>query len=334
MAVVDGLANASGDIVLLVAVNRSQTTRIFGRLSRHRIRALDTTVTGIARVSGGRLASILTRFRRRTRRFTTLGVGTGSCLHSMLIGTLNRRHTTDLLRSVLRAHSATDNVRALGFVRPRDTTSLVHSRRPRVVTAVLIRLGHTRTTSVLTLFSRHLHRSIVLHVTAFNNIRPTTLTRLARMLGNLLSNRGLGHDGVNNIEATTRVVGLVGARRRRTIVATIHRFSNRLTRGVVSRVFLFRGLISISSHDVRHLLRRISSRSLLVTLGKTRRPLHRGFLHGVSRHTTSVLHSSLTGHNPIHLSRIRGRRGTVLLVIHHLTRANRVMVNDNRSACI
>jgi flagellar motor switch protein FliG len=319
----DGVGRAA---VLLLTLGEEDAAQVLKHMGPKEVQKLGNAMATIANISQAQVNGVLGDFLDAAGRHSSLGVDSAEFIRKVLVRALGEDKASSVVERILYGGSA-QGLETLKWMEPRAVAAMVRNEHPQIIAIVLSYLDADQSAGVLAQLPERLRPDVLMRIATLDAVQPAALQRLNEVIEQQLSGSSVVQSAsVGGVKTAAEILNFMDSGQEGEIMERLKETDEALGQKIQDLMFVFDNLMDADDAGLQHLLREVSSESLVLALKGTDETLREKFFRNMSQRAGEMLREDLEAKGPVRLSDVETAQKEILAIARRMSDEGRIVL--------
>ncbi len=311
--------------ILLLSLGEQDAAEVMRHLGPKEVQKLGMAMASLSNISRTEVETVLHDFVHTAGNQTSLGVGSGEFVRSVLTKALGQDKAGTLIDRILLGGN-TKGLEGLKWMDPRSVVELIRLEHPQIIAIVLSYLDSDQSAEVLALLPEKVRLDVLLRIAALDGVPPSALQELNDVMEKKFAggSANLKSSSVGGLKSAANILNLMSASLGAAIMGQLKELDADLAQKLEDLMFVFEDLMEIEDRGIQRLLREVSSESLLIALKGSDEAMKERIYKNMSKRAAEMMRDDLEAKGPVKLSEVEAAQKEILTAARRLSEAGEI----------
>ena len=301
-------------------------------LGPREVQKLGAAMARMSHVSTDQAQTVLSDFRSRLERQTSLGVGSDQYIRAMLNKALGADKASTLIDRILHGGDSS-GLENLKWMDARSIADLIKLEHPQVLAMILAYMEPEQAGEVLHHLPERLVSEAMMRLASLETVQPAAIRELNDILEEQLSGetQSLQVASLGGPKAAAEVLNRLETSLSGSILEKMRENDSELAEKVQEKMFVFDDLIKLDDRSLQVLLREIPSEGFVTALKGASPGLREKFFTNMSKRAAEMMRDDLEAKGPVRVSEVEAAQKAILQIATRLDAAGQISLGSGSS---
>ncbi|MCK9187606.1 flagellar motor switch protein FliG [Acidithiobacillus sp.] len=318
--------------ILLLSLGEDEAAEVMRHLGPREVQKLGAAMARMSHVSTDQAQTVLSDFRSRLERQTSLGVGSDQYIRGMLNKALGADKASTLIDRILHGGDSS-GLENLKWMDARSIADLIKLEHPQVLAMILAYMEPEQAGEVLHHLPERLVSEAMMRLASLETVQPAAIRELNDILEEQLSGetQSLQVASLGGPKAAAEVLNRLETSLSGSILEKMRENDSELAEKVQEKMFVFDDLIKLDDRSLQVLLREIPSDGFVTALKGASPGLREKFFTNMSKRAAEMMRDDLEAKGPVRVSEVETAQKAILQIATRLDAAGQINLGNGSS---
>ncbi len=318
--------------ILLLSLGEDEAAEVMRHLGPREVQKLGAAMARMSHVSTDQAQTVLSDFRSRLERQTSLGVGSDQYIRAMLNKALGADKASTLIDRILHGGDSS-GLENLKWMDARSIADLIKLEHPQVLAMILAYMEPEQAGEVLHHLPERLVSEAMMRLASLETVQPAAIRELNDILEEQLSGetQSLQVASLGGPKAAAEVLNRLETSLSGSILEKMRENDSELAEKVQEKMFVFDDLIKLDDRSLQVLLREIPSEGFVTALKGASPGLREKFFTNMSKRAAEMMRDDLEAKGPVRVSEVEAAQKAILQIATRLDAAGQISLGSGSS---
>ena len=318
--------------ILLLSLGEDEAAEVMRHLGPREVQKLGAAMARMSHVSTDQAQTVLSDFRSRLERQTSLGVGSDQYIRAMLNKALGADKASTLIDRILHGGDSS-GLENLKWMDARSIADLIKLEHPQVLAMILAYMEPEQAGEVLHHLPERLVSEAMMRLASLETVQPAAIRELNDILEEQLSGetQSLQVASLGGPKAAAEVLNRLETSLSGSILEKMRENDSELAEKVQEKMFVFDDLIKLDDRSLQVLLREIPSEGFVTALKGASPGLRERFFANMSKRAAEMMRDDLDAKGPVRVSEVETAQKAILQIATRLDAAGQINLGNGSS---
>ncbi|MFA5730471.1 MAG: flagellar motor switch protein FliG [Acidithiobacillus sp.] len=318
--------------ILLLSLGEDEAAEVMRHLGPREVQKLGAAMARMSHVSTDQAQTVLSDFRSRLERQTSLGVGSDQYIRAMLNKALGADKASTLIDRILHGGDSS-GLENLKWMDARSIADLIKLEHPQVLAMILAYMEPEQAGEVLHHLPERLVSEAMMRLASLETVQPAAIRELNDILEEQLSGetQSLQVASLGGPKAAAEVLNRLETSLSGSILEKMRENDSELAEKVQEKMFVFDDLIKLDDRSLQVLLREIPSEGFVTALKGASPGLREKFFANMSKRAAEMMRDDLDAKGPVRVSEVETAQKAILQIATRLDAAGQINLGNGSS---
>ena len=318
--------------ILLLSLGEDEAAEVMRHLGPREVQKLGAAMARMSHVSTDQAQTVLSDFRSRLERQTSLGVGSDQYIRGMLNKALGADKASTLIDRILHGGDSS-GLENLKWMDARSIADLIKLEHPQVLAMILAYMEPEQAGEVLHHLPERLVSEAMMRLASLETVHPAAIRELNDILEEQLSGetQSLQVASLGGPKAAAEVLNRLETSLSGSILEKMRENDSELAEKVQEKMFVFDDLIKLDDRSLQVLLREIPSEGFVTALKGASPGLREKFFTNMSKRAAEMMRDDLEAKGPVRVSEVETAQKAILQIATRLDAAGQINLGNGSS---
>lgn len=319
------LSNREKAAVLIIALGKEHSARIYKKLSEEEIEQLTLAITSVRRVDAEQQEAVLQEFLDICIAQKYISEGGIDYARDVLEQALGSERAYELINRL----SSSLQVRPFDFVRKADAAQILNvlqNEHPQTIALTLSYLEPAQAAAVLRSLPSEKQVDVIARIASMGVTAPDFIKEAERILERKLSSMGMSEStAVGGVDAIVEIINSVDRGTEKFLLEQLEMHDGELAEEIRKRLFVFEDIARMSNQAIQRVLREIDNADLTVALKGTSQEVSKVILGNVSKRLQEMIREDMEMMGPVRVRDVEEAQQKIVNTIRRLEDAGEII---------
>ncbi|MHB1574237.1 MAG: flagellar motor switch protein FliG [Acidithiobacillus ferrooxidans] len=318
--------------ILLLSLGEDEAAEVMRHLGPREVQKLGAAMARMSHVSTDQAQTVLSDFRSRLERQTSLGVGSDQYIRAMLNKALGADKASTLIDRILHGGDSS-GLENLKWMDARSIADLIKLEHPQVLAMILAYMEPEQAGEVIHHLPERLVGEAMMRLASLETVQPAAIRELNDILEEQLSGetQSLQVASLGGPKAAAEVLNRLETSLSGSILEKMRENDSELAEKVQEKMFVFDDLIKLDDRSLQVLLREIPSEGFVTALKGASPGLREKFFTNMSKRAAEMMRDDLEAKGPVRVSEVEAAQKSILQIATRLDAAGQISLGSGSS---
>ncbi len=318
--------------ILLLSLGEDEAAEVMRHLGPREVQKLGAAMARMSHVSTDQAQTVLSDFRSRLERQTSLGVGSDQYIRAMLNKALGADKASTLIDRILHGGDSS-GLENLKWMDARSIADLIKLEHPQVLAMILAYMEPEQAGEVIHHLPERLVGEAMMRLASLETVQPAAIRELNDILEEQLSGetQSLQVASLGGPKAAAEVLNRLETSLSGSILEKMRENDSELAEKVQEKMFVFDDLIKLDDRSLQVLLREIPSEGFVTALKGASPGLREKFFTNMSKRAAEMMRDDLEAKGPVRVSEVEAAQKAILQIATRLDAAGQISLGSGSS---
>ncbi|MHB8224352.1 flagellar motor switch protein FliG [Acidithiobacillus sp.] len=318
--------------ILLLSLGEDEAAEVMRHLGPREVQKLGAAMARMSHVSTDQAQTVLSDFRSRLERQTSLGVGSDQYIRAMLNKALGADKASTLIDRILHGGDSS-GLENLKWMDARSIADLIKLEHPQVLAMILAYMEPEQAGEVIHHLPERLVSEAMMRLASLETVQPAAIRELNDILEEQLSGetQSLQVASLGGPKAAAEVLNRLETSLSASILEKMRENDSELAEKVQEKMFVFDDLIKLDDRSLQVLLREIPSEGFVTALKGASPGLREKFFTNMSKRAAEMMRDDLEAKGPVRVSEVEAAQKAILQIATRLDAAGQISLGSGSS---
>ena len=318
--------------ILLLSLGEDEAAEVMRHLGPREVQKLGAAMARMSHVSTDQAQTVLSDFRSRLERQTSLGVGSDQYIRAMLNKALGADKASTLIDRILHGGDSS-GLENLKWMDARSIADLIKLEHPQVLAMILAYMEPEQAGEVLHHLPERLVSEAMMRLASLETVQPAAIREVNDILEEQLSGetQSLQVASLGGPKAAAEVLNRLETSLSGSILEKMRENDSELAEKVQEKMFVFDDLIKLDDRSLQVLLREIPSEGFVTALKGASPGLREKFFANMSKRAAEMMRDDLDAKGPVRVSEVETAQKAILQIATRLDAAGQINLGNGSS---
>ena len=318
--------------ILLLSLGEDEAAEVMRHLGAREVQKLGAAMARMSHVSTDQAQTVLSDFRSRLERQTSLGVGSDQYIRAMLNKALGADKASTLIDRILHGGDSS-GLENLKWMDARSIADLIKLEHPQVLAMILAYMEPEQAGEVIHHLPERLVSEAMMRLASLETVQPAAIRELNDILEEQLSGetQSLQVASLGGPKAAAEVLNRLETSLSGSILEKMRENDSELAEKVQEKMFVFDDLIKLDDRSLQVLLREIPSEGFVTALKGASPGLREKFFTNMSKRAAEMMRDDLEAKGPVRVSEVEAAQKSILQIATRLDAAGQISLGSGSS---
>ncbi|GHU94156.1 flagellar motor switch protein FliG [Clostridia bacterium] len=330
MAVDGAYANLTGRekaAVLLIALGKDQSAKIFRHLKDDEIEQLTLDITNVRRVDSDVKEAVIAEFYDQCLAQNYISEGGLDYAREVLEQAMGAEKALSILTRL----TSTLQVRPFDFARsadPNQVANFLQNEHPQTIALVMSYLEPTMSSAVLGKLPSEKQIEVVERIALMDRTSPEYVREIERVLDKKLSSMGMDDFmSVGGIESIVEILNASDRGTERHVLEALETRNSDLVDEIRRKMFVFEDIVKLDKKAVQRVLKEVENSDLTVALKSATEEVTKMIFDNMSARMRDMIKEDMQYMGPVRVRDVEEAQQKIVNVIRKLQDAGEIIIS-------
>jgi flagellar motor switch protein FliG len=326
------LSGMDRSAILLLSLGEDEAAEVMRHLGPREVQKLGAAMARMSHISTDQVQVVLSDFRSRLERQTSLGVGSDQYIRTMLTKALGADKAGSLIDRILHGGDAS-GLENLKWMDARSIADLIKLEHPQVVAMIFAYMEPEQVGEVIHHLPDRLVSEAMMRLASLETVQPAAIRELNEILEEQISGeaQSLQVASLGGPKAAADVLNRLETSLSLSILDNMRETDDELADKVQEKMFVFDDLIKLDDRSMQVLLREIPSDGFVTALKGANAALREKFFANMSKRAAEMMRDDLEAKGPVRVSEVESSQKAILQIATRLDAAGQLSLGGGSS---
>ena len=323
----DKLTGKEKAAILLIALGKDYSAKIFKHLRDDEIEQLTLDITNVRRVDADTKDLIIDEFYEQCLAQNYISEGGIDYARDVLDKALG----ADRAKALIGRLTSSLQVRPFDFARRADPNHLlnfVQNEHPQIIALILSYLDPQMAASILAKLSLEKQSEVVARVATMDRTSPEYVHEIERVLDKKLSSLGVeDFTAVGGIQSIVDILNAADRGTERHVLEALEEKNNELADEIRRKMFVFEDIVKLDRRAVQRVLKDVENADLTVALKNATPEVSRIIFENMSKRLQDMIREDMEFMGPVRVRDVEEAQQKLVNVIRRLQDAGEIIIS-------
>lgn len=332
MSTSEDLSGMDRSAILLLSLGEDEAAEVMRHLGPREVQKLGAAMARMSHISTDQVQVVLSDFRSRLERQTSLGVGSDQYIRAMLTKALGADKAGNLIDRILHGGDAS-GLENLKWMDARSIADLIKLEHPQVVAMIFAYMEPEQAGEVIHHLPDRLISEAMMRLASLETVQPAAIRELNEILEEQISGeaQSLQVASLGGPKAAADVLNRLETSLSSSILDNMRETDDELADKVQEKMFVFDDLIKLDDRSMQVLLREIPSDGFVTALKGANAALREKFFANMSKRAAEMMRDDLEAKGPVRVSEVESSQKAILQIATRLDAAGQLSLGGGSS---
>ncbi len=313
--------------ILMVALGRESSAKIYEHLSEDEIEQLTLSITSIRTFDSETKDAVLEEFRDICLAKNFIEEGGIDYARDVLVRAMGEEKADALIGKL----SASLQVRPFDFVRkadPAQVLNFIRHEHPQTIALVMSYLDPKQAGMVVSSLDPEIQRVVIERIATMTVASPDYIREAERVLERKLSSIDLAENTVvGGIESVVEILGAVDRSTEKMILEAIQESDPELVDEIHRRMFVFEDIINLPGLIFQRIIKDVDTDVLTIALKGASEEISKMIYANISKRMAETIKENMDYMGPVRVKDVENAQQTIVNVIRRLEDAGEIEIS-------
>ena len=322
-----GLTGKAKVAMLLIALGRDKSTKIFKHLKEEEIEELTLEIASISSVTPEEKEEILTEFYNLCLAQDYIAEGGINYAQSLLEEAMGSDRANDLISKL----TMSLQVKPFEFARKADSAQLINfiqDEHPQTIALVLSYLRPNQAAQLLSGLPKGKQAEVAKRIATMDRTSPDIIREVEKVLEAKVSTMmNQDYASVGGIDSVVEILNAVDRGTEKNILETLEVEDVNLADEIRNKMFVFEDIVKLDNRSIQRILRDVDNSTLAVALKGSSEQVKEIVLSNVSKRLAEMVVEEIQFMGPVRLRDVEEAQQKIVAVIRKLEDAKEIVLS-------
>lgn len=310
--------------ILLLALGEEHAAGILKHMGPKEVQKLGSAMATMRSVSTDQVNGVLTQFVTAAGTHTALGVDSQDYIRGALVQALGEEKAGGLMERILIGAGA-HGIEALKWMEGRAVAEMIRVEHPQVVAIVLSYLEGEQAAEIVGHLPARMRTDVLMRIATLDAVQPAALQELNNMLESQVAGaNNLKSTSVGGIQTAADIFNFLDSSVESELMEELKEMDPGLGQQIQDLMFVFDNLVELDNVAIQHVLREVSSESLLTALKGADEAMRDKIFTNMSKRAAEMLMDDLETKGPVRLSEVEAAQKEIVGIARRMAEEGQI----------
>ena len=322
-----GLTGREKAAILLIALGKEYSAKIFKYLRDEEIEQLTLDITNVRRVDSGMKEAVIEEFYEECMAQNFITEGGIDYAREVLESSIGSERALELINRLTSSLA----VRPFDFARksdPNQILNFVQNEHPQTIALILSYLEPAMSAAILAKLPLEKQTEVVARISTMDRTSPEYVREIERVLDKKLSSMGSeDFTSVGGIEAIVEILNAADRGTERRVLEELEIEHGDLVDEIRRKMFVFEDIIKLDKRAVQRILKEVETTDLTVALKSATEEVRHLIFENVSKRMGEMIREDMEYMGPVRLKDVEEAQQKIVNVIRKLQDSGDIVIS-------
>ncbi|MCQ2911156.1 MAG: flagellar motor switch protein FliG [Clostridia bacterium] len=322
-----GLTGKAKVAMLLIALGREKSTKVFKHLKEEEIEELTLEIASISSVTPEEKEEILSEFYNLCLAQDYIAEGGINYAQSLLEEAMGSDKANDLISKL----TMSLQVKPFEFARKADSAQLINfiqDEHPQTIALVLSYLRPQQAAQLLSALPKGKQTEVAKRIAQMDRTSPDIIREVEKVLESKVSTMmNQDYASVGGVDSIVEILNAVDRGTEKNILETLEVEDVNLADEIRNKMFVFEDIVKLDNRSIQRILRDVDNSTLAVALKGSSEQVKEIVLSNVSKRLAEMVVEEIQFMGPVRLRDVEEAQQKIVAVIRKLEDAKEIVLS-------
>lgn len=322
-----GLTGKAKVAMLLIALGREKSTKIFKHLKEEEIEELTLEIASISSVTPDEKEEILNEFYNLCLAQDYIAEGGINYAQGLLEEAMGMDRANDLISKL----TMSLQVKPFEFARKADSAQLlnfIQDEHPQTIALVLSYLRPQQAAQLLSGLNKEKQAEVAKRIATMNRTSPDIIREVEKVLESKVSTMmNQDYASVGGVDSIVEILNAVDRGTEKNILETLEVEDVSLADEIRNKMFVFEDIIKLDDRSIQRVLRDVDNSTLAVALKGSNEQVKEVVLRNVSKRLAEMVLEEIQFMGPVRIRDVEEAQQKIVAIIRKLEDAKEIVIS-------
>ncbi|MCQ2749166.1 MAG: flagellar motor switch protein FliG [Clostridia bacterium] len=322
-----GLTGKAKVAMLLIALGREKSTKIFKHLKEEEIEELTLEIASISSVTPDEKEEILNEFYNLCLAQDYIAEGGINYAQGLLEEAMGMDRANDLISKL----TMSLQVKPFEFARKADSAQLlnfIQDEHPQTIALVLSYLRPQQAAQLLSGLNKEKQTEVAKRIATMNRTSPDIIREVEKVLESKVSTMmNQDYASVGGVDSIVEILNAVDRGTEKNILETLEVEDVGLADEIRNKMFVFEDIIKLDDRSIQRVLRDVDNSTLAVALKGSNDQVKEVVLRNVSKRLAEMVLEEIQFMGPVRIRDVEEAQQKIVAIIRKLEDAKEIVIS-------
>jgi flagellar motor switch protein FliG len=313
--------------ILLIALGKDYSSRIFRHLKDDEIEQLTLDITNVKRVDSNTKDEIIQEFYEECLTQSYLSEGGIDYARELLEASIGSQRAYELINRL----TSSLQVRPFDFARkvdPNQLLTFLQNEHPQTIALVLSYLEPDMSAAILSKLPIDKQTQVVIRISTMDRTSPEYVREVERILDRKLSSMGVDDfTMVGGIESIVDILNSADRTTERRVLEELEIDNGDLVDEIRRKMFVFEDIIKLDKRAIQRVLKEVENADLTIALKNATDELRSLIFENMSKRLSDMIKEDMEFMGPVRVRDVEDAQQKIVNVIRRLQDAGEIIIS-------
>ena len=322
-----GITGKARVAMLLIALGREKSTKIFKHLKEEEIEELTLEIASISSVTPEEKEDILAEFYNLCLAQDYIAEGGINYAQGLLEETMGVEKANDLISKL----TMSLQVKPFEFARKADASQLlnfIQDEHPQTIALILSYLRPQQAAQLLSGLPKEKQSEVAKRIAKMDRTSPDVIREVEKVLESKVSTMmNQDYASVGGVDSIVEILNAVDRGTEKNILETLEIEDVYLADEIRNKMFVFEDIVKLDNRSIQRVLREVDNSTLAVALKGSSEQVKDVVLNNVSKRLAEMVVEEIQFMGPVRLRDVEESQQKIVAVIRKLEDAKEIVIS-------
>lgn len=313
--------------ILLIALGKEYSSRIFRHLKDEEIEQLTLDITNVKRVDATQKDAIIQEFYEECLTQSYLSEGGIDYARELLEASIGSQRAYELINRL----TSSLQVRPFDFARkadPNQILTFMQNEHPQTIALVLSYLEPEMSAAILSKLPIDKQTQVVVRISTMDRTSPEYVREVERILDRKLSSMGMDDfTMVGGIQSIVDILNAADRTTERRVLEELEIENGDLVDEIRRKMFVFEDIIKLDKRAIQRVLKEVENADLTIALKNATDELRSLIFENMSKRLSDMIKEDMEYMGPVRVRDVEDAQQKIVNVIRKLQDAGEIIIS-------
>lgn len=313
--------------ILLIALGKDYSSKVFRHLKDEEIEQLTLDITNVRRIDSETKEEIISEFYEECLTQNYISEGGIDYARQLLESSIGPQRAYELISRL----TSSLQVRPFDFARkadPNQILTFVQNEHPQTIALILSYLEPGMAAAILSKLPPDKQTQVVVRVSTMDRTSPEYVREVERVLDRKLSSMGMDDfTSVGGIEAIVEILNAADRGTERRVLEELEIDNGDLVDEIRRKMFVFEDVIKLDKRAIQRVLKEVENSDLTIALKNATEELRNLIFENMSKRLADMIREDMEYMGPVRVRDVEDAQQKIVNVIRKLQDAGEIIIS-------
>ena len=313
--------------ILLIALGKEYSSKVFRHLKDDEIEQITLDITNVRRVDADTKEEIINEFYEECLTQNYISEGGIDYARELLETSIGPQRAFELISRL----TSSLQVRPFDFARkadPNQILTFVQNEHPQTIALILSYLEPSMAAAILSKLPPDKQTQVVVRVSTMDRTSPEYVREVERVLDRKLSSMGMDDfTTVGGIEAIVEILNAADRGTERRVLEELELDNGDLVDEIRRKMFVFEDIIKLDKRAIQRVLKEVENADLTIALKNATEELRTLIFENMSKRLAEMIREDMEYMGPVRVRDVEDAQQKIVNIIRKLQDAGEIIIS-------